>query len=305
MGRTIEDSNGNFIEISDDGFVSVNGNPFGQMTDDREIHPFSGSEVYHINNYDHVIRYSDNADMGVYNGDGYFSRTNTGGGSSGGSGYGGGSYTSSGGGSGYAGGAYTPSGGGSGCSGAGLIVLLIVGVVGMFLNIGSVVGAAVFFFFAAAEQAGSFRGGVELIGNELQQYLQEFFADVPYGETLIKVMGVVLAAAAAILLLVMFILIVAGMVKVLRKSRRPVWHAFIPVLHLYDLFSIACGRGWLFLPALIPLVGVFFLVYLRIRLAKAFGKSGLFTVAFVFFPVICFFALGAGKSRYCGPAVSI
>ena len=33
MGRTIEDSNGNFIEISDDGFVSVNGNPFSGLDD--------------------------------------------------------------------------------------------------------------------------------------------------------------------------------------------------------------------------------------------------------------------------------
>lgn len=65
---------------------------------------------------------------------------------------------------------------------------------------------------------------------------------------------------------------------------------FIPFYGQYAFFDMAVGKGWYFLFSLIPIFGVFYLLYGCYKLGKAFNKSGWLTLFFPFimFPVIAF-----------------
>lgn len=66
MSKTMRDSLGNYWEIFDDGFVSKNGDPFGQLNSFNEIHSFDGSEVYVINIHGQIVRLSDDKVVGRF-----------------------------------------------------------------------------------------------------------------------------------------------------------------------------------------------------------------------------------------------
>lgn len=298
MSRTIEDSEGNFWEIFDDGVVSRNGEPFGELNEYGEIHPYSGSDMYVIDNYGRIVRYSDRAVMGTYRGDNYFDRSTATGGYGGSSGsYGG----SSGGGYGSSSGSYGgysgSSGGGTGC---GLLLLLFFGVVGALANLAAVMAGGVMILAEGVRRTGSLRGGLSLIGSEALRAVREALGDLPFADEAMKAVGIVAAALLAALLLAAGVLTLIAMYRILKKGGKPGWHAFVPLLHLYDLFDLACGKGVWFLPACLPVAGVFFLLWLRFRLAGAFGRSALFTAAFLFFPLLCFFVLGVSGAEYQG-----
>lgn len=277
MSRTIEDSNGNFWEVFDDGVVSRNGDPFGEINEYGEIHPYSGSEMYVTDNYGRVVRYSDHAVMGTYMGDNYFDRSSSSGGSSGG-------YSGS-------------SGGGTGC---GLLLLLIFGAVGALGNLAAVVAGVGMVLAEGVRRTGSLRGGLSLLSDEALRAAREALGELPYADELMKAAASGAAAVLAAVLLAAGVLTLIAMYRILKKGGKPGWHAFVPLLHLYDLFDLACGKGLWFLAACLPVAGVFFLLWLRFRLAGAFGRSALFTAAFLFFPLLCFFVLGVSGAEYQG-----
>ncbi len=112
---------------------------------------------------------------------------------------------------------------------------------------------------------------------------------------------------------------------ILQKAGKPGWHGLIPILNVYDEYSI-CWKGWMIFPAgILFVIGVacspdvvgdkiiFAMVsevallgYLAIRfienmrLAKAFGKRPLFGVLLFLFDRIGSLCLGLGRAEYVG-----
>lgn len=64
----------------------------------------------------------------------------------------------------------------------------------------------------------------------------------------------------------------------------------VPIYNLYAYCDIATGHGWLFFLLLIPIVNIFFLIYLNYQFGKSFGRSGWMMVflPFIMIPYIAF-----------------
>ena len=122
-----------------------------------------------------------------------------------------------------------------------------------------------------------------------------------------------------------FIMSAVGKWLILKKAGRPGWHGLIPVLNMYDEYSV-CWKGWMIIPAgILFMIGVAcspdvigdniifamisevaLLGYLAIRfienmkLAKAFGKGPLFGIFLFLFDRLGSLCLGLSSSEYVG-----
>jgi len=111
-----------------------------------------------------------------------------------------------------------------------------------------------------------------------------------------------------LLFYVLFTLPVWGAYQKAAPQGEPAWSAFIPVYNFIVLLRIA-GRpktwAWFLLLALVPYVGSIALFVISIivlnDVSKSFGHRGGFTVGLVLLPIIFWFILWLGKSRYIGP----
>lgn len=84
------------------------------------------------------------------------------------------------------------------------------------------------------------------------------------------------------------------------KAYEPGWGAIVPIYNNYLYFKITWGNGWLFLLLLIPFVNIVIMIITRIKLAKAFGKSGWFAAGLIFLGIIFLSILAFGEPRYQG-----
>lgn len=119
-----------------------------------------------------------------------------------------------------------------------------------------------------------------------------------------------LLAGAAVGFLIFFLIIVflfiavyvVSLWKVFKKAGKNGWEAIIPVYNSYVLFEISGYPGWYVFLGFIPFAGAVILLVFQIMaymsLAKKFGKSDVFGVLTVFFPIICFPILAFGSSTY-------
>ncbi|WP_175956865.1 DUF5684 domain-containing protein [Schaalia sp. Marseille-Q2122] len=100
--------------------------------------------------------------------------------------------------------------------------------------------------------------------------------------------------------LIATVLSIVGMWKLFEKAGEPGWAAIIPFYNAYILVKIALGNGWLFLLALIPVVNFFFVIWLMIKLAAAFGKGVGFAIGLIFLGPIFMILLGFSDAKYQG-----
>ena len=96
------------------------------------------------------------------------------------------------------------------------------------------------------------------------------------------------------------LLLIASFWKVFEKAGEAGWKSLIPIYNLFVLLRIAGCPGWWFLMFFLPVLNIYFMVVMHIRLAERFGKSALFGFAlcflgFIFFPVLAF-----GSATYEG-----
>jgi len=110
-------------------------------------------------------------------------------------------------------------------------------------------------------------------------------------------------AAYSFVIMILVIVSIIAMWKIFTKAGIEGWKSIIPIYSYYCLFKIASGNGWLFLIALIPVIGPFIaLVLLGLKLAKAFGKDTGFAIGLILLPSIFQLLLGFGSAEYVGPA---
>jgi hypothetical protein len=111
----------------------------------------------------------------------------------------------------------------------------------------------------------------------------------PPPEPGVGMMGLVFLGAGLLFLL----LLIASFWKVFEKAGQAGWKSLIPIYNYYVLLQIAGCPGWWLLMFFLPVVNIYFLVVMHIRLAEKFGKSALYGFAlyllgFVFFPLLAF-----------------
>ena len=92
-----------------------------------------------------------------------------------------------------------------------------------------------------------------------------------------------------------------GLWKVYMKAGEPGWASIVPFYSTYVLFKITYGNGWKFLLLLIPIVNIYFLIMVNIKLAKAFGQSAGFGLGLLFVAPVFLLMLGFGNYSYIGP----
>ena len=108
----------------------------------------------------------------------------------------------------------------------------------------------------------------------------------------------VFALLGVILLFVL--VIIASYWKVFEKAGQAGWKSLIPIYNLFVLLQISGSPSWWLLMFFLPVVNIYFLVVMHIRLAEKFGKTPLFGFAlcflgFIFFPILAF-----GSATYEG-----
>lgn len=102
--------------------------------------------------------------------------------------------------------------------------------------------------------------------------------------------------------LVLAILVLAGMWQIFTKAGQAGWKCLIPIYNLYVLCQIAGKPWWYLLMFLIPVVNIFFVIFLYNALSQSFGKGVGTTLGLLFLPFIFVPILGFGQAKYVGPA---
>jgi hypothetical protein len=102
--------------------------------------------------------------------------------------------------------------------------------------------------------------------------------------------------------LLFILLIIASFWKVFEKAGEAGWKSLIPIYNYFVLLRIAGCPSWWLLMFFLPVVNIYFIVVMHIRLAEKFDKSPLFGFAlcflgFIFFPILAF-----GSATYEGEA---
>jgi hypothetical protein len=97
--------------------------------------------------------------------------------------------------------------------------------------------------------------------------------------------------------LLMAVLIVSFW-KIFQKAGYPGWGVLIPIYNLYVLVKMANYDGILILLFLIPVVNVVFLLFVYLRINRAFGQDDILVFGLIFLPFIFFPILGLGSAKY-------
>ena len=94
---------------------------------------------------------------------------------------------------------------------------------------------------------------------------------------------------------------IVGLWKLFEKAGEPGWTSLIPFLNTYKLYKMAFGNGWWFLLLFVPIADIVVYIMLAVKLARSFGRGGLFALGLVLFQTIFLLILGLNDDRYIGP----
>ena len=112
----------------------------------------------------------------------------------------------------------------------------------------------------------------------------------------------------AVYFVIMIVITIVAQWKIFTKAGEAGWKSIIPIYNAVVLFKIVGLSPWLlllYLTSIIPIVGgiiIFVLtIVMNVKLAKVFGKSGLFAVGLIFLSVIFQLILAFGSAEYVKP----
>ena len=111
----------------------------------------------------------------------------------------------------------------------------------------------------------------------------------------------------AVYFVIMIVITIVAQWKIFTKAGEAGWKSIIPIYNAVVLFKIVGLSPWLlllYLTSIIPIVGgiiIFVLtIVMNVKLAKVFGKSGLFAVGLIFLTNIFLLILAFGSAQYVG-----
>ena len=117
------------------------------------------------------------------------------------------------------------------------------------------------------------------------------------GSTGVAVLGTMMLFIWIISLVIGVIGIIAQC-KLFTKAGKAGWISLVPLWNMYTLFEISGMSGWMFLLLCVPFLNFVMLILLWVKIAQAFGKSGLFAVGLIFLCPIFILILAFGNSTY-------
>lgn len=104
---------------------------------------------------------------------------------------------------------------------------------------------------------------------------------------------------ASVATIAVYVLLVVASWKIFSKAGRPGILAIIPIVNLIVLIRIVGYSGWLVLLYLIPIANLIFTIVMAVKLGERFGRGLIFSLLWLWlFPIIGYFVLGFGRSRY-------
>ena len=107
------------------------------------------------------------------------------------------------------------------------------------------------------------------------------------------------ALLASVATIAVYVLLVVASWKIFSKAGRPGILAIIPIVNLIVLIRIVGYSGWLVLLYLIPIANLIFTIVMAVKLGERFGRGLIFSLLWLWlFPIIGYFVLGFGRSRY-------
>jgi len=98
---------------------------------------------------------------------------------------------------------------------------------------------------------------------------------------------------------IIWLVVVAGMWGVFKKAGETPWFAIIPILDIYILCKVALKDN-VILFTILSIIFPIVLIYVYIKLAKAFGKGTGFGILTFFFSFIMIPVLGFSGASYIG-----
>ncbi len=107
-----------------------------------------------------------------------------------------------------------------------------------------------------------------------------------------------IGAVAGIVYLAIMIITLAGMAKTFMKANQSGWAVIIPIYNIYVMTRVAQVSGWVVVAFFVPLINVVAAIYLKVRIASAFGRGPGFGIGLLFLPFIFYPILGFGDAQF-------
>ncbi len=93
------------------------------------------------------------------------------------------------------------------------------------------------------------------------------------------------------------IILIMSWYKLFEKNERKGWKAIIPIYNIYILMTIAEVNPLSIFLLLVPIVNLFVLALLSVKLANKYNRSALFAIGLLFFPFIFYPILAFSKKE--------
>lgn len=156
-----------------------------------------------------------------------------------------------------------------------------------FLNLGNLVGLYSGSPLLAAVSSATGSSSV-IFPEALLSFLDQFF------------IGLVLIGLA------LCVLMILSWWKVFEKAERRGWAALVPIYNNVVMLQIVGMSPWLVLLVFVPFVGQLALfivmIFMNLKLAKAFGKEEGFAIGLILLPIVFVPILAFGQARFGGVA---
>ena len=87
---------------------------------------------------------------------------------------------------------------------------------------------------------------------------------------------------------IIYIILASSYFKIFEEKGEKGYKGFIPIYNVYILMRIVEMPGWMLLLYFIPLVNLFAMALLSVKVANTFNKGAGFAIGFVFYPILAF-----------------
>ena len=98
--------------------------------------------------------------------------------------------------------------------------------------------------------------------------------------------------------IILFFITLIGTWKTFEKTGKKGYLSIIPFYSNYIFFKIVTKHGWLFIISFIPIVGIFYQLYVNYQFVKKFGKNFGFALGLTFLSPIFYTKLGFDESEF-------
>lgn len=114
-----------------------------------------------------------------------------------------------------------------------------------------------------------------------------------------EAVAAIFSGTGSVIMVAFYVAFVIASWKMFTKAGYAGILSIIPIVNVIIIVKIAGYSGWMSLLYLIPIANFIFAIFVALRLGANYGKGAGFSVLFLWlFPIIGYFIIGFGDSRY-------